>query len=353
MIDQNGALLPNGLPQARARLGVGQGIAIAVGLVISVAASAGVGWVAFNQQRVVDQAAVWQYAPDAAIASYAQRTDLTDEGSFLFFASRPQVSTGQLFNDICSAHQEDVGILGCYVPTTRQIHLYDVTDPRLDGLEEVVAAHELLHAAWDRMSAAERNALAPLLEAEAAEHADDADFAATLEFYQRTEPGERLNELHSIIGTEFTGLDDALEAHYARYFADRSAVTALHEQSNRVFLEQAAAVRGLTAQIDALAASIDSDYSAYNSAYDQLNSDIDAFNARASAGDFSSQDQFDRARGELVERQDELDAQYAAIEANVNQYNSLVAQLDALNATTEELNAAINIAPHPTAESAG
>ena len=37
----------------------------------------------------------------------------------------------------------------------------------------------------------------------------------------------------------------------------------------------------------------------------------------------------------------------------MNQYNSLVAQLDALNATTEELNAAINIAPHPAAESEG
>ncbi|HQA23027.1 MAG TPA: hypothetical protein PKW13_04850, partial [Rhodoglobus sp.] len=116
MIDQTGARLPNGLPQARARLGVGQGIAIAVGLVISLAASAGVGWVAFNQQRVTDQVAVWQYAPDAAIESYTERTDLTSEGAFLFFASRPQVSSGTVFNDICSAHQEDVGILGCYVP---------------------------------------------------------------------------------------------------------------------------------------------------------------------------------------------------------------------------------------------
>lgn len=352
MID-HGALLPNGLPQARARLSVGQGIAIVIAVAISAVGVAAAGWAMLNQQRVSDQFTVWQYTPTAAVASYAQRADLTDEGRFLLYASRPVVSPPADFNEICSAHQEDVGILGCYVPATKQIHLYDVTDDRLDGLEEVVAAHEMLHAAWDRMSIAEREALAPLLEAEAAKHADDPDFAKTLDFYKRTEPGERLNELHSIIGTEFAEVDAALEAHYATYFADRGAVTALHDKSNRVFREQAAAVQALADQVDALAASIDADYATYNAGYEQLNAEIAEFNARADAGDFSSQAQFDRDRAALVARQDELDSEYARISAGVDQYNALLAQLDALNATTAELNAAINITPHETAGASG
>ncbi|MFM9876445.1 MAG: hypothetical protein ACKVOG_01165 [Rhodoglobus sp.] len=347
---------PVWLPPARmprARLSAGQVFALAVAVVVSGAVVAGVGWIALNQQRVTDQFAVWQYTPSTDVGAYADRAELTDEGRFLFYASRPVVASDRAFNDVCSAHQEDVGILGCYLPSTKQIHLYDVTDDRLDGLEEVVAAHELLHAAWDRMSAAERDSLAPLLEAEAAKLADDVDFAETLAFYARTEPGERLNELHSIIGTEFASVSPELEAHYAIYFADRGAITALHEQSNRIFLEQAAAVAALNAQIDGLAASIDADYAAYNAAYDELNSDVDAFNVRADAGDFSSQAQFDRDRAALIQRQNALDADYATIEARVAEYDSLVAQLDALNAATEELNAAINIAPHPAAESTG
>lgn len=336
-----------------ARLSAGQTLAIVTAVVMSVVAVAGAGWILLNQQRVIDQFAVGQYSPSPDVSAYAERAELTEEGKFLFYASRPVVASDRAFNDICSVYQEDVGILGCYVPSARQIYLYDVTDPRLDGLEEVVAAHELLHAVWDRMSAAERESLAPLLEAEAGKRADDVDFAETLAFYARTEPGERLNELHSIIGTEFATVGPELEAHYARYFADRGVIAALHEQSNRVFLEQSAAMEALTTQIDELAASIDADYAAYNTAYDELNADVEGFNTRAEAGDFSSQAEFDRDRAALIQRQDALDADYATIESRVAQYDALLAQLDALNATTNELNAAINIAPHPSADSTG
>jgi uncharacterized protein involved in exopolysaccharide biosynthesis len=166
-------------------------------------------------------------------------------------------------------------------------------------------------------------------------------------FYEDAEPGQRLNELHSIIGTEFSDLSSELEAHYATYFTERASLVALHEQSIRVFKEQAAAVQALSDQLDQLAASIDGDYAAYNAGYDQLNADIDDFNARADAGGFLTQAQFNAERGALIDRQDALDASYTAIQARAAEYDALVDQLTALNATTEELNVAINIAPHP------
>ncbi len=351
-------LEPNAHPEppvwaGRARLRPSGIIAIALSVLINVALLSGALWMVTNTQRVADQFAVWQFAPPAAIETYAERAGLSDEGRFLFFASRPVIASDTDFNDVCASRQEDVGILGCYLPSDQRIFLFDVTDDRLDGLEEVVAAHEMLHAVWDRLSDADRSDLGVLLEAEAAKHADDPGFADTLAFYERTEPGERLNELHSIIGTEFADLSPELEAHYTTYFTDRSLVVALHEKSNAVFEEQEAAAAALVAQIDELAASIDADYASYNAQYGQLNEDIDAFNARADAGDFSSQDQFDAERNAILARKATLDAFYATIDARATQYADLVDQLDEVNSALARLNEAINITPHETADSSG
>lgn len=332
--------VPQRAKPRRARRTFGVIAMIVVGAIL-----AGAVWIALNPQRVTDQLAVWSFKPSAALEGYVDRSLFTDEGRFLFFASQPVIAPEGEFDDVCASRSEDVGILGCYLPNEQTIFLYDVTDARLDGLEEAVAAHELLHAVWDRMSQADRDALAPYLEAEVTARADDEDLAQTLAFYAENEPAERLNELHSIVATEFDEIAPELEAHYAKYFVDRSVIAALHEKSNAVFEEQARAITELVAQIDEIAASIDEDYATYNSGYDELNADIDNFNARADSGDFSSQAQFNAERAELLQRQANLDALYSSIEARVAQYDDLVAQLDDLNAVLAGLNESINITP--------
>jgi hypothetical protein len=144
---------PGPLPARRRR----RGIRIAVILGIGAVLVAGAAWASANSQRIDDQFVVWNFTPSAAIKTYATRSTMTDEGRFLFYASTPVIAQESRFDKICADHQEDVGILGCYVPGDREIFLYDVTDARLDGIEEVVAAHEMLHAAWDRMSARRSN----------------------------------------------------------------------------------------------------------------------------------------------------------------------------------------------------
>ncbi len=338
------------IPADRARLGVGGVIAIVFALALNLMVAGGVTWVGLNQQRVVDQLAVWQFEPSDQISSYVDRVGFTDEGLLLFLASRPIVTAGETFDEVCGSYEDEVGILGCYRPFDRTIYLFDVTDERLDGIEEVVAAHEMLHAAWARMSDSERDNIGALLEVEAAKLLSSPGFAETMEFYAEVEPGQRQNELHSILGTEFTGLDPELEAHYARYFVDRGSVVALHEASNAVFTAQAEALDALTTQIDGLAASIDADYASYNAGYDELNAAIGSFNSRANAGEFETQAQFDAERNALLSRQGELNSLYLSIESRVAQYDGLLAQLDALNAAAAALNEAINISPRNTTE---
>ncbi len=329
----------------RSPMTVWRAIAIVLALTLNVAIIASGVWIVTNQQRISDQFVVWQFEPSATVEQYVAAAGMSDEGKFLFYASQPTIQENPIFNTTCSNVEENFGVLGCYFPSQKSIYLFDVTDERLAGIEEVVAAHEMLHAAWDRTSASEQARLAPLLEAEAERMKDDPEFATTLEFYAKTEPGERSNELHSIIGTEFTTLSPELEEHYAQYFTDRAATVALHEKSNAVFTAQQDASKKLVAELDALRANIDTDYASYNSGYDALNSDIDSFNARADNGDFRSVAQFNNERAELLDRQTSLNALYSTIETNAATYEDMVKQLEALNATISDLNRSINIEP--------
>lgn len=333
----------------RGRVGPARAIALVMGALVVVALAVAGIWVLVHPQRVTDQFTVWNFAASSAIQAYADRSTMTDEGRFLFYASRPEISPASEFDAHCSSQLEGVGILGCYQHADKRIYLYDVTDDRLDGIEEVVAAHEMLHAAWDRMSEGERTALAPLLEAAAATKADDPEFAQTLEYYAKAEPGQRLNELHSIIGTEFSDVGPGLEAHYSTYFVDRAALVGLHETSHAVFQQQQDAIDEIVAELEALQAGVDADYASYNAGYDRLNTDIADFNARAQNGDFTSQSQFNAERNALIARQGELDSLYASINERAGQYTALVAQLDDLNAQVSKLNQSINIKPRDPA----
>ena len=329
----------------RARLPVIGVLAIVVVVVAQLAPIAGLGWATAHAQRISDQIAVWNFEPSAEIAGYADRSTMTDQGEFLFYASSPQVNSQGEFDAVCSSDEEGVGTLGCYLPSSGSIHLYDITDERLDGMEEVIASHEMLHAAWARMGDEQRAVLSPLLEQQATAMEGDPAFVERMAFYARSEPGERLNELHSIVGTEVAELDPQLEQHYSDLFDDRQQLVSLFAVSNQVFVDLENQAAALVTELEALGAGIEADYASYTAGFDQLDDDVASFNARADAGDFSSQRQFTRERDALVQRQADLDALYASISARDADYEAKLVQLDGLNADVDDLNSSINITP--------
>jgi hypothetical protein len=320
-------------------------LAIVVVVALQLAAVVPLAWAAQHGQRITDQLTVWSFEPSDELAGYVERSTMTEQGEFLFYATRPEVNGQEEFDTICSTDEEGVGTLGCYLPASSAIHLYDITDERLDGMEEVIAAHEMLHAAWARMGDEELAVISPLLEAQAVTMEGDPAFVERMEFYARSEPGERLNELHSILGTEVAQLDPRLERHYADLFEDRQALVSLFTVSNQVFVDLENRAEALVAELDALAASIETDYASYTSGFDQLDADVATFNVRADNGDFSSQAQFTRERNALLQRQQDLDALYESISARDASYQAKVAELDGLNADVEDLNSSINIEP--------
>lgn len=309
------------------------------------------GWAAANPRTVTDLVTYWQYDPTPAIAGYASRAALSEHGRFLFYASRPQVLPEDAFDRVCATGLEQgVGVLGCYTFADGRIHLYDITNIELDDFEVVVAAHELLHAAWDRLSPDEQAALVEPLEEAYATVPADSELAERVAAYEAADPASRIPELYAIVGTELAAVPDVLEQHYARYFDDRQQVVALWEQVEAIFDALEAELTRLSAELERLSAEIEAEQAAAEQVAAALEDDIAAFNARAARpGGYPSQSAFQRDRQALLDRQAALTRTIDATNAKIDTYNALVEEFDALNAEAAALDKDLNIDPQPLA----
>lgn len=303
-------------------------------------------FVTLNRQYVLDTLHFWSYHPSADVTAIADTIKLTDPGQFTFYSVRPEVDDSQTFNTKCGRTEQSTAILGCYVDD--RIYLYNVTDSRLNGIKEVTAAHEMLHAVYQRMPDTEKAQVNKLVEAEYDKLSTNPDFAVRMAFYARTEPGERDNELHSIIGTEVANVSPDLEAHYAKYFTDRSKIVALHDSYDAEFTKLDNEAKALSAQLDTLSKKIDSDSALYNDEVKTLNKDISNFNQRASSGQFSSQAAFNSERQSLQQRVTSVSSLRSAINAEIDKYETLRKQYNDTVTQSRTLYQSIDSTLSPT-----
>lgn len=306
-----------------------------LGLVVACVAAAV--WVFANRVWVNDQMTIWRYPPSQQIVALADRASLSEVGRFYLYATRPEVDATQRFNQLCGRKEASSAILGCY--DGDRIYIYGgATDPRLDGIKVVTAAHEMLHAAYARLDNAERQRIDALLVG----HYDglnDRGLAERMAYYQRTEPGQHANELHSILGTEYRDLPPELEQYYQRYFQDRQAVVRLHAGYSGVFKHLRQEAHNLTARLNELAGTINRRTQIYNADTRVLSSDIDAFNHGEST----------MTRQSLLVRVQANERERQAITELVGQYNQLRSSYNAVvqDSTALEQNLDSTLAPMP------
>ena len=299
------------------------------------------------RQEVIDAVRAQQFTPSSEVAALADRAGLSNRGRFLYYVAHPSLESASSFNQNCQRQEDDSPILGCY--RNGSIYIYNIDDERLDGIKEVTAAHEMLHVAYERLPDDVRARVGALLEAEYQAQASDT-LKKRMEYYQRAQPGQHENELHSIVATEFVDISEELEAYYETYFTDRSTVTQLFAGYNSKFEELKAQAAVLLAELEAIEAEINQQTEAYNRALEVLNRDIAAFNRRAGEpGEFASQAAFNAERSTLLQRADSIEGQRAGIEQRIatynqkqREYNSLV---DESNSLQDSLDSELAPAP--------
>lgn len=306
-----------------------------------------------NRQHIQDLIAANQFTPTSDLQNVMDRVKFTGTADTIFRASQPTLDATQGFTEQCAEviHRESDQVVGCF--TGSNIHLFQISDQRLDGMVEVTAAHELLHAAFIRLSPAERATLTADLRREYERLSKtQPELTERMSVYADLDEAAFANELHSVLGTEVADLSPKLESHYAKYFSSRSRVLALFDQYHSYFSELDAQRTQLRDQLEILGPAITNRSAAYEAALAAYNSDVERFTARNERFEFSGDaGQFYAIRDELNARRERLEVDRIDLNAQISHYNELREQLLGLDATAEELIDSISSQSAPPAAS--
>ncbi len=298
----------------------------------------------FFRQPVYDWWRLRDYAPSAEVSALAEITTMTDEAQHIFYATHPAVTDAETFNQNCHIEEFSI-ILGCYVSrsglvVSGNIFVFDVTDKRLKGIREVTAAHEMLHAAYDRLDASERERINTLL-VNTYKTLDNQRIKDTVAQYQDNNPASVPNELHSILGTEVRKLPGELETYYARYFADRSAVVTLSETYEAEFSSRQNRVQQIDKQLTALKIEIEFNQALLGERNGRLMTERTALN-QLRVSDVVAYNQRVEAYNRSV---NEYNALVNATRRDIQRHNRLVKQRNSLVVEVQDLMQAIDSTP--------
>lgn len=307
--------------------------------------------VLFNLQFLKDTYTVWAVPTPPETLALVKNAGMNSKGEFYYKASQPELAQAEDFNEVCRYDREQSdAILGCY--TNKKIYIYNVKDERVKGVKEVTAAHEGLHAVYDRLSTGDKNYVNDLLDSEyESRKSTDPDLKEKMAYYSETEPGEFYNELHSIIGTEKASISRSLEDYYSKYFEDRTKVVKLHESYASTIKNLADNANKLRNELEVSKANIESSVNKYNKDVEDLNNDILVFNKNAqTAGYFKSQSEFQNARQVLSRRVVQLDQDHASIQQEISKYDQLVLEFNQVALQINDVNNSLNstLAPKPS-----
>ena len=294
-----------------------------------------------NRYTIYDWYVLRSYTPDAQIMALASNSGMNNNGASIFYAHQPRVTNQEEFNAVCTVGEETI-VLGCYTGydfnTDTDIFIYNVEKTELNGVKEVTAAHEMLHAAYDRLSQSERKRVDAMTMA-MVQKISNPRIKKLIEGYQERDPASVPNELHSIIGTEIANVDPDLEAYYDQYFSNRQKVVALSEQYESVFetaKNDAQRILGELAlrksEITKLESNIESDYNALSDSRQRLDrlkaaNDIEGYNN--AVPDYNQLvNAYNQEVAEVKQLIDEYNALVSSYNQKIGQQQELVNSID-------------------------
>lgn len=270
------------------------------------------------------------YTPDKEIVALADNTTMLDSSRKLFYVNRPVIADNELFNDKCRENQHSI-VLGCYLSGQSGIYLLNIKDERLKGIKEVTAAHEFLHAAYERLSDKEKQKVNKLLE-DAFKDVENTRVREAIELYRKEDPKIVPNELHSIIGSEIRTLPPELEEYYSRYFSNRLKIVAYSEQYEQAFVERRNSIRDYDERLESQKSDIDATSDRLNKEKQEIN-DLEA-RLTQMRNDDSTIDEYNELVAQYKQRVADYNQEVDELTAKVVRYNEIVRLRN--NIATEE-----------------
>ncbi|HSX18023.1 MAG TPA: hypothetical protein VLE51_01550 [Candidatus Saccharimonadales bacterium] len=274
-----------------------------------------------NFQAVNDWLKLRNYSPPSIIAKLATEDQMTEKAKHIFYVNHPQlVSNTAAFRTDCTVTEQTI-VLGCYHGNQDGIFIYNVQDARLNGVLEVTAAHEMLHGAYDRLNSKDRNSVDQMLNDYYAHDLHDQRILDTIKSYQKTEPNDVVNEMHSVFGTEAGSLPPKLENYYQRYFANRSAVVTFANSYEDEFTSRIAKINVYEQQLNLLKQKIDAEKTGLAAQVSQIEADRRRLESLRSSGQIS---QYNSSVASFNTEVDAYNKGVSELKSDITQYNNLV-----------------------------
>lgn len=308
------------------------------GAFVTIAIVGGVLFAWTQRQDIYDWYRLRDYKPPQQVVLLADHTTMTSGARRVFYVNRPVIAHASEFNDACSLEASIV--LGCYIPG-KGIYLYDVEDPRLSGVKEVTAAHEMLHAAYERLSPDEKQHIDDLTQAAYANVTSER-VRANVDTYRESDPNVVPNELHSILATEINDLPPELEAYYQRYFTNRKAIVAFSEQYESEFTSRQQQVASYDGQLSNLKISIEANKNELQVQYGSLESEKNRLDGLLAGGQVVQYNQSVPAFNAQVNR---YNATVRETDKMINDYNAMVEKRNSIAIEVKNLAEAIDSRP--------
>jgi hypothetical protein len=187
------------------------------------------------RQRIFDEVKLFHYVPPSQIAQLASEDTMNSYTKHVFYVNHPVlISTVSAFRAQCPKDETDI-VLGCYHIGQNGIFIYDVQSASLDGVQQVTAAHEVLHAIYARLSNPAREQLNHELEQYYKHGLVNSRVAAEIQVYQKTEPGSVYDEMSCTFGTEIANLPPALNNYYKQFFTNRQTIVNYEQEYQSAF----------------------------------------------------------------------------------------------------------------------
>lgn len=276
------------------------------------------------------------YDESTNISAIRSELELTDTAKRIFLATQPALEEAEDFNEHCDSHRTDISLLGCY--NGDKMYIYAVDLPELKDSNKVTAAHELLHAAWARMSKAERAEVEKLLREFMTENSDWV--TEELKLYKEN---QKLEELYTRIGTKLRDIPEALEQHYQKYFTNRRKIVEFYESYQAPFNELLAENKLLQEKVEKLSNELETERTEYFARLEKLEAEIEKFNQCADAeGCFRSMTEFMQRRNNLESERIALNNLRTNLNQKIDENNAAVAKYQENLKKLGKLNNALN-----------
>lgn len=296
-----------------------------------------------NHQNITDWWKLRNYQAPAPVAQLATQDTMTAYARKIFYVNHAAILAKDTFPQNCPNNGgEQTIVLGCYRSGQAGIFLLGVSDPRLNGVEQVTAAHEMLHGAYDRLSSSEKSKINAMLLDYYNNDLHDQRLRDTIAAYKKTEPNDLVNEMHSIFGTEIAKLPPGLEQYYKRYFTNRAQIAAYAAQYQGEFTSRQAAVARDDAKLADIKQQIDSLEADLQAKQATIQARQSSLNALRTSGDISAYNAGVPAYNALVNG---YNAEVEQIRGLIGQYNELVAERNAIALQENQLSKELTASP--------